>query len=384
MQRRHKWRIIMVNIACVLTLCSCVETKQLEKLGLITAQGYDLEKENEIKGTVVVHKFDPLAENLTKVISVKSHTSKALRQEQNLEIDQKLVTGQLRCVIYSKELAKRGLSQLVDALNRDPTIGNMVYLTVADDDAFSIVNIDESKLKVNLGTYLYNLIKQNVESEQLTSPTLHEFNHNLQDHGKDPVLPILKLKGDGVSIYGIALFRDDRMVAELPSDKLFYAKILNDKYKSGTHELGFKRSLFEKIIKTQGRKNREVYDKLFISIDNIRSQSKIKLIDKEKLRFRVDVTLDSRLLEATEPLDLTTTKNIKFIEKKVNKEMEKQIKQLLEYFKKNQVDPVGIGNEYMANLRKKPLSKQEWKELYKDVKFEVRVNNTIVKTGVID
>jgi spore germination protein len=64
--------------------------------------------------------------------------------------------------------------------------------------------------------------------------------------------------------------------------------------------------------------------------------------------------------------------------------MEKQIKQLLEYFKKKQVDPVGIGNEYMANSRKKPLSKQEWRELYKDVKFEVRVNNTIVKTGVID
>ncbi|WP_251635006.1 Ger(x)C family spore germination protein [Neobacillus niacini] len=384
MQRRHKWKLIMVNIACVLTLCSCVETKQLEKLGLITAQGYDLEKENEIKGTVVVHKFDPLAENLTKVITVKSHTSKALRQEQNLEIDQKLVTGQLRCVIYSKELAKRGLSQLVDALNRDPTIGNMVYLTVADDDALSIVNIDQSKLKVNLGTYLYNLIKQNVESEQLTSPTLHEFNHNLQDHGKDPVLPILKLKGEGVTISGIALFKGDRIVGELPSNKLFYAKVLYDKYKSGTHELGFNRSHFKQIIKNQGRENKEVYDRLFISIDNIRSHAKIKLIDKEKLLFRVEVTLDSRLLEATEPLDLTSTKNIKFIEKKINKEMESQIKQLLEFFKKKQVDPIGIGNEYMANSREKPLSKKEWRELYKDAKFEVRVDNTIVKTGVID
>lgn len=74
--------------------------------------------------------------------------------------------------------------------------------------------------------------------------------------------------------------------------------------------------------------------------------------------------------------DLTTTKNIKFIEKEINKEMEKQIKQMLEFFKKKQVDPVGI--------RKKPLSKKEWRELYKEAKFEVHVNNTIVKTGVID
>jgi spore germination protein len=263
-------------------MSSCVETKQLEKLGLITAQGYDLEKENKLKGTVVVHKFDPLAKNLTEVITVDANTSKALRQEQNLEIDQKLVLGQLRCVIYSKELAEKGISQLVDALNRDPTVGNMVYLTIADKDAYSIMSIDEKKLKVNLGTYLYNLIKQNVESEQLTSPTLHEFNHNFQDHGRDPVLPILKIKDDSVIISGIALFRDDRIVGE---------------FRSGTHELGFNRSHFEKIIKKKDEgKDRKVYNKLFVSIDNIRSQAKIKLIDKKKIRFRVDIKLYSRLL----------------------------------------------------------------------------------------
>jgi spore germination protein len=385
MQRRHKWRIIIVNITCVVVMSSCVETKQLEKLGLITAQGYDLEKENKLKGTVVVHKFDPLAKNLTEVITVDANTSKALRQEQNLEIDQKLVLGQLRCVIYSKELAEKGISQLVDALNRDPTVGNMVYLTIADKDAYSIMSIDEKKLKVNLGTYLYNLIKQNVESEQLTSPTLHEFNHNFQDHGRDPVLPILKIKDDSVIISGIALFRDDRIVGELKSEQLFYAKVLSDKYRSGTHELGFNRSHFEKIIKKKDEgKDRKVYNKLFVSIDNIRSQAKIKLIDKKKVRFRVDIKLDSRLLEATEPLDLSTTKNIKFIEKEINREMERQILDLLKYFRKKQVDPTGFGNEYMAHIRKKPLSKTEWRELYKDATFEVHVNNTVVKTGVID
>lgn len=385
MQRCHKWIIIILNIACLMMLSSCVETKQLEKLGLITAQGYDLEKENKIKGTVVVHKFDPLAQNLTKVITVDANTSKALRQKQNLEIDQKLVLGQLRCVIYSKELAEKGISQLVDALNRDPTVGNMVYLTIAEKDAFSIMNLDQKKLKVNLGTYLYNLIKQNVESEQLTSPTLHEFNHNFQDHGKDPVLPILKIKSGGVIISGIALFKDDRIVGELKSEQLFYAKVLSDKYKSGTHELGFKRSRFEKIIKEQDEgKDRKVYNKLFISIDNIRSQSKIQLIDKEKLHFSVDVKLDSRLLEATEPLDLAPTKNIKFIEKETNKEMERQILNLLKFFQKNQVDPAGFGNEYMAHIRRKPLSKQQWRDLYKEATFEVHVDNKIVKTGVID
>src|SRR4051794_21874432 len=97
MSKRPNWKLFGALFSCVIFTAGCVETKQLEKLGLITAMGYDLERENEIRGTVIVHKFNPEAKNVTKVITADAHTSKMLRQKQNLETDQKLVTGQLRC-----------------------------------------------------------------------------------------------------------------------------------------------------------------------------------------------------------------------------------------------------------------------------------------------
>ncbi|ETI68429.1 Ger(x)C family spore germination protein [Neobacillus vireti] len=385
MLNRLKWIMLAAFFSCVMLISGCAEKKQLEKLGLSTAVGYDLEKENHIRGTVVIHKFDPLAKNLTEIITVEANTSKTLRQKQNLETDQKLVSGQLRCVIYSKELAKKGIVQLVDALNRDPTIGNTVYLTVTDGKASTIMNMDKENQKIDLGTYLYNLIKQNVESEQLLLPTLFEFNHRYNDHGKDPVLPILRIKNGNVILSGVALFQDDRTVAELKGDNIFYLKILSDKFKSGTHEMGFDRSRFKKLIMNQeGNAFRTVYKKLFLNIDNIRSNTKIKLVDKKNLRFKVAIKLQSRLLEATEPLDLANPANIEYIEKVVGKEMEKEIKKLLIFFQKNKVDPIGIGNEYIAHNRGKMLTKKEWRDKYKDVKFDVHVQNTIVKTGVID
>ena len=69
--------------------------------------------------------------------------------------------------------------------------------------------------------------------------------------GSDPVLPILKIKDGGVIITGIALFKDDKAVGTVNSDRLFYAKVMSDRYKSGTHELGFDRSKFKKIIKNK-------------------------------------------------------------------------------------------------------------------------------------
>jgi spore germination protein len=374
---------------CSLTMvisAGCVQQKQLEKLGLITTSGYDLEGTNRIKGTIVVQKFDPMTQTATKVITSVANTSKGLRQEENLQSNQRLVSGQLRSVVYSRELAQKGIIQLVDTLNRDAAIGNMVYLTIADRSASEIMQIEnDNKGKLNLGTYMYNLIQQNVNGEQIISPTLHEFNHNYYDIGKDPVLPILKVKGKDVIISGVGLFKDDRLVDELKQGDLFYLKILVDKYKAGTKEIGFKTDQLKKIImKNENYTKKPIFNKIYVSIDNIRSKAKIKLVDKKNLHFRVDLKLDSRLLEMTQALDLSKPASVKFLEKKFDQAMKKKVEELLLQFKELNIDPVGFGNEYEANLRGRTISKKEWERKYKDVTFDVHVKNTIERTGVID
>jgi spore germination protein len=383
----HKCKLIFLSVCCLSMVINagCVQEKTLEKLGLITTTGYDLKGKNEIVGTAVVQKFDPMTKAATKVISVSAKTSKGLRQRQNLQSNQRLVSGQLRSVVYSRDLAKKGIIQLVDTLNRDAQIGNMVYLTVADQSASEILKIEDSKENLNLGTYMYNLIKQNVEGEQIISPTLHEFNHVYYDIGKDPVLPILKVKDKDVIISGVGLFKGDRLVDDLNQDEFFYLKILIDKYKAGTQEMGFKQGELKKlIIKNKNYNNEPIYSKIYVSIDNIRSKTKIELVDKKNLRFKVDIKLDSRLLEMTEALDLSTPETVKFLEKRVNSHMKKKVEEMLLHFKELEIDPIGFGNEYEAHSRGKPVSSKDWENKYKDVTFDVSVKNTIERTGVID
>ncbi|QIZ09614.1 Ger(x)C family spore germination protein [Priestia megaterium] len=381
---RH--RLLLVCSITMVISAGCVEQKPLEKLGLITTSGYDMEGTNQIRGTAVVQKFDPMTQSATKVITSMAKTSKGLRQQQNLQSNQKLVSGQLRSVVYSRELAKKGIIQLVDTLNRDAAIGNMVYLTIADKSASEIMEIEtNNKGSLNLGTYMYNLIKQNVEGEQIISPTLHEFNHNYYDIGKDPVLPILKVKDKDVIISGVGLFKGDRLVDELRQGDLFYLKVLIDKYKAGTKEMGYKTDQLKKIIiKNENYTKKPIFSKIYVSIDNIRSKTKIEIVDKKNLRFRVDVDLDSRVLEMTEALDLGKPTSVKFLEKKLDESMKKKIESLLLHFKELEIDPVGLGNEYEAHLRGKPITQEEWDRKYKDVTFDVHVKNTIERTGVID
>ncbi|WP_026563823.1 Ger(x)C family spore germination protein [Bacillus sp. UNC41MFS5] len=388
MQKPHKCNLILWTV-CLMTmiLCAgCIQQKPLEKLGLMTTSGFDLEGKNKIKGTAVVQKFDPMTKAATKVITSVAKTSKGLRQLENLQSNQKLVSGQLRSVVYSRELAEKGIIQLVDTLNRDAAIGNMVYLTIADQTAAEIMQIEnKNKGNLNLGTYMYNLIKQNVEGEQVISPTLHEFNHNYYDIGKDPVLPILKVKGKDVIIDGVGLFQDDRLVDELKQGDLFYLKILVDKYNAGTKEMGFKTEQLKKIIlKNENYTKKPIFSKIYVTIDNIRTKTKIKLVNKKNLRFRVDIKLDSRVLEMTQALDLGKPASVKLLENKLNQSMKKKIEELLLHFKELEIDPVGFGNEYEAHLRGKTITKEEWDRVYKEVTFDVHVKNTIERTGVID
>jgi len=387
-QKLPKCNLILWTI-CLMTmiLCAgCIQQKPLEKLGLITTSGYDLAGKNKIKGTAVVQKFDPMTRAATKVITSYAKTTKGLRQQENLQSNQKLVSGQLRSVTYSRELAKKGIIQLVDTLNRDAAIGNMVYLTIADQTASEIMQIENrNKGNLNLGTYMYNLIKQNVEGEQVISPTLHEFNHNYYDIGRDPVLPILKVKGKDVIISGVGLFQEDRLVDELKQGDLFYLKILVDKYKAGTKEMGFKTEQLKKLIlKNENYTRKPIFSKIYVTVDNIRSKTKIKLVNKKNLHFRVDVKLDSRVLEMTQALDLGKPASVKFLQKKFDQQMKKKVEELLLRFKELGIDPVGLGNEYEAHLRGKTITKEEWDRVYKDVTFDVHVKNTIERTGVID
>ncbi|WML25906.1 Ger(x)C family spore germination protein [Neobacillus sp. OS1-33] len=388
MQRfRSNFILLSIFLMSFVIIAGCVQQKPLEKLGLITTTGLDMEGKNKLKGTIVVQKFDPMTtQSSTKVITSVAKTSKGLRQQENLQSNQRLVSGQLRSVIYSRELAEKGIIQLVDTLNRDAAIGNMVYLTVADGSASEILQIEKAKNEnVNLGTYMYNLIKQNVEGEQILSPTLHEFNHNYYDIGKDPVLPILKVQDQDVVITGVGLFSDDRLVDELEKKDFFYLKILIDKYKAGSQEIGFKTEELKKlIVKDANYTKKPIYSKIFITIDNIRSKTKIKLVDKKNLRYKVEVNLDSRLLEMTEALDLGKPSSVKLLQVRMNNLMEKRIKKLLQRFKKLGIDPIGFGNEYEAHLRGRVISKEEWDKQYKRVIFDVHVNNTIERTGVID
>ncbi|MDT9024404.1 MULTISPECIES: Ger(x)C family spore germination protein [Rossellomorea] len=379
----------MIRTTMLLLLCfsscflsSCVETRYLEKLGLITAVGYDQADDEKITGTMVLYQFNPAMQDVEKVLISKSKTSKGIRLSQNLETDHKLVSGQLRITVYGRELAEKGISHLVDTLERDSSIGNMVYLTIADTTAEQILNYQMTERPSNMGTYLYNLVRQNVESETLVSPTLQEFITDYGSVGKDPILPLLKASDGKVGVDGFALFTRDKFIKEIKKDKIFFIRSLMEDYNAGSVEVELPLEKFEPYLTSPHL--RQEKDKVYIMIDSIKSSHKIKTEKKATPSFEVKLKIESRLLEMSEEMKLSDPKALRLLEDEIGDYIEKNIKEMILMLQEQGTDPIGFGMEYKSIRGHEDLSREKWDKLYKDASFHVKVENKIIRTGVID
>ncbi len=373
----------MLLLACAtFFLSGCVETKYLEKLGLITAVGYDQNEDENITGTMVLYQFNPAMEDVEKILTSTSKTSKGIRLSQNLETDHKLVSGQLRIVIYGRELAGKGIAHLVDTLERDSAIGNMVYLTIADTTAEEVLTYQMEETPSNRGTYLYNLVRQNVEAEMLVSPTLQEFITDYGSVGKDPILPLLTAKDGKVGVEGFALFNRDKFIKEIKKDKIFFIRSLIEEYHAGSVEVELPIDPFRPYLSSLhlGQENNKVY----IMIDSIKSSHDVSAKQTDKPSFRINLNIQSRLLEMSEEMKLSEPKAMQLLEREIGSYIEKNIKDMVLMLQKEGTDPIGFGMEYRSIRGHQDISREEWDKLYKEATFEVKVNNEIIRTGVID
>lgn len=373
-EREMKWLIV-----CMLLLSGCVQPRILERQGIITAIGFD-KKGKLYEGASVMLSFQTKGSSLSEVVETTNETSKGLRQDLEAQTSHDLGSGQIRVIVYGKELAeKEGVFTLTDTLQRDANIGSLVYLAVGEPNAKEIVKSKKHEDTPDIGTYLYRLIEKNLRTESLLAATLHEFIHSYYDVGKDPILPYLSLRDGKPIIEKAALFRGDKFVGTVRLDESFYIKILASQYKSGLKNITVSRDdVAPLLIKKEGKK-------VNIVINEIKTKRKIKLISQEPApHFRVTVKLQAEILEMSEKMKPIMEANVHILERAIEKQMKKEIEQLLNKLKAYKTDPIGFGQMYDHSVRALQLTDKQWYKLYDNAKIDVDMQVSILRTGTID
>ncbi|GKS09716.1 germination protein XA [Paenibacillus chitinolyticus] len=373
-------RLCLLALVTVLAATGCVERRIFERIGLVVALGYDKGQGSILSGTSVMYTLDKESGHRATILANQANTTKKLREDQNRKSSKKLMLGQLRVVLYEEAIARDGLIDLIDSLIRDPSIGTKIYLGVSTEKSADLLQYPYRDIR-NIGTYLYDTIKQNVLEGQLISPTLHEFLRDYYTAGKDPVLPVFVRKGETIATEKAALFQFDKMVGMLSNSDAAYLKLIRNRFKAGTFELKLDKKKLEPYLSENSADRREHIHVVVRIVDN---KQKIRLTDWEKPAYELNMNLKFALEEISVEINLTDPEVTRTIEKLVTDEFTKKMESVLSKMMELKTDPVGFGEIYRQSHRGGSLTKSDWYDKMSSMSVDVHLNMEMLRTGVVE
>lgn len=342
-------------------LSGCVQKNVLDDIVLINGIGFDYKDGEKIQGTVVYPVYLPDQPPKNKTYTAEAEIKRTILQDISRQATDPVVTGSLNLILFSDELAeKQGILELVDAFQRDPGVGSSLYVAVVDGKAKDFLEGDFGIRST--GEHVSRLIKHNVKNEDMPKTNLQRFLFDYYQEGKTPFMPHLKKAAvKSAELDGVSLFKHGKIIDFIPQEKMFFFKILVDKYSEGLYG-----------VKT---------DEGEAAVRSIRSKNKFILLKEKPYKIRVEINVNGVIDEFSG--NELRPNTIKKVEKQFEKKITEECMKMIQRFKEKEVDPAGIGHFLKTQIRN--FNMENWHESgYDKLSVEIKPTVKITQSGVIE
>lgn len=366
-----KKQVIFLFSLCLFLTTACVPKNIVDDLSLIQGAVFDVTSDTGAKKErVKVAYVFPIRRkgNKVQVLQGYGHTVKQIKVTTSLESDQPLASGQMRVILFTEKLAKKGLSSMLDTLIRDVNIGNLLYIGLLEGGG----NGEGEKLlmgkyntSANVAIYITKMLEHNMKTGVVPKDNLHLQAFRYYREGQDMYMPILKKEKNkkSIKISSVALFKQDKYVGKVEEKDMFLFKTLLEKSELDSHE--FKTRLGYTII------------------NNIHSSPSYRVYIKDgKPSFFIHVKMAARIQEISEHTNLEHKKNVEKIKKDIETSLNKDGIKLIKKFQSLGTDPLALGSRFKQHYR--PFQLKEWKKMYKNAPVKVKFTVDIINSGVIE
>ncbi|MCD7036130.1 Ger(x)C family spore germination protein [Metabacillus sp. GX 13764] len=347
---------------CLLLLftAGCMQKEVIDEVNFVMGFGVDKAENGGFTGTDVIPVYLKDQPVQTEIITDTGKYYREMFINLQKQSSNPLVYGKLEVALFGEDMAKEGFYDVIDTFQRDASIGSNVFLAVARGKASEVLQADYGTQ--GTADYLYNMIRQNIETRDVPRNNLHLFLYNYYSEGKDNFLPIFNSAGEGkLEIDGMALFHNKKMVGEIPVDDMMFFKLLTDEYTKGNYNL----------VLPNGKVS---------SIKTISSDSKLKIDKKNPNKVFISMKVTGSIPEYSGKK--LTPKVLATIEKTFKKIIEKKTNEMITQFKELNTDPIGIGEKAKHTVRGLNLS--EWKKNYHNLDVTIKADVEVSESGVVE
>lgn len=372
MKKYKKPICIFVLVTLLLNITGCTAYIEINDLPLVL--GIAVDKSDNGKYILTVEVFKPQQaskekENKinTELLQVEGLTIFDGIRDLGVKLGKRAYWTHLKVLIISKDIAKEGMAPILDLFDRNAHIRKEFPVVISDDDtAYNIFYAGKKKISEPISSFINNTIKNVDKVSKYDYIKFYELMEDMSYEGKSAVLPLFSMNSmiteKKQPIYGVVVFKKDKMVGVLNENESKTLRLLKNKEKGG-------------LLVVQWVEDNELQK---VTIEVFRSKVKLEPYHNNKeFNVNIKITTKAEIAEIMNyKVDILSSKGREKIkeetEKKIITDIEKLMFKLQHSLKS---DVVGIGKKFKEKYSKTLKEYEEdWPNVFETMKFNVNVD----------
>ncbi len=401
----------IIKLLCLMLLLpaasGCRDMTEPDTLGYVVALGVDKAKQEGSKFDITIQFANPVkisggasqeggkgGQESIENITVTAPGIYAAINVANHVVSKTFTLAHTKVVVFSEEIAREGVEDLLETIGRSSDIRPNTYFAVSKGSAKEFLEAVNPETEVNPVRY-YTMIFENDYSGFIPQNLSQDFYFFAGSDEKSTVLPMCAVSGktgtgnfsdtgyqykledytagevpedkQETEVAGMAIFEKDKMVSEMGDIKTEIYNLLTGQYKSSYVSYFFKATPEDPITVMQQQKKRP----------------KIKVDTKSDVpKISLEISLEADFNSSTPKMSVED--HIDEFADEVIFELKNEIEEFLLETKNLGCDIVGFGSYAKRNFKdQKAFSDYKWKEKYKNAIFDVNVDFVIRRTGLV-
>ncbi len=368
--------IVFVVILVVSTI-GCWDYREINKLSIVTGLAIDRGENSKYKITFeIVDTQEGGIEKKIKSKLIESEGESILDSIRNsLKVSSpRLYFGHLDVVILSEQIAREGVIDIIDFLNRDTEPRLNIDLMVSKEKTANEILSAQSTTSVLRSFEIEQTLKEQDNLSESPRVRVYQFVNHLPCEGIAPVLPVMGVVESAgkktFTLSGTAVFKGDKMAGYLNEEESNFYCFVSDKVKRGLIVL-------EDSPETEGVDiTLEIYD----------SVTKVKPVYSDgKVSMNIMIKVSAALAEQTGSNKFESGIEVLKVQKAAEEYLKSNtVKTIQSVQKKFGLDIFGFGKEVYSEMPKlwKEIS-QDWNSIYKEMDVNVSVSVELKNRGLL-
>lgn len=382
----RKFIVLSALLIIVTVLSGCIQVAlgrtEIDKLFIVRIFSIDEAQEGKVRITITTKSLSTggggqqMAQKGESVVAEGDSVFEAVRNL-SIYLDRRPNFGHTEYIIFGEAISRKGILPYLDFFVRQNDIRSSAKLYIAKGSTAESIVTKANTSKMFVGDRISRIEEDRPLTSLFSVITLNEASLIFGDKNLSTFIPFIELtntmssedKQDkyDVSLSGYAIFQEDKLSYFTPREEARGVNWMMNRIESG-------------IILVKDKSGEETALEII--------SSKVKILPKiegDELHCTVDISFTTNIGEVMGNESITCAESIKYLTEQQKKAIKKEVEGTIKIAQKNNSDHFSVISKFILKYPMlRDYLKQNWKALFPDIKFDIKVKSNIKGTYLIN